>query len=526
MTAYRWRQAAAVAALLAVSACSSKAERAAEAMAEAVQLNAAGQYRAAALKFDRAVQLRDDLPALWIARARNQVQMRNYGGAFRSYRNALDQDRTNREALDAVAQIALAISDLDNAEDYANQILALDPNDMNAQLVRTTVELRRGRLDSASDMVEKALAQDGTNEQARVLKSRILQRRGDAAGALALIAPIFDAGGGSPDLRQQLMSLYQRSADGNGLLRVAERNARDQPRDAASQIAYAKYLLLTRRFPQAATVLDRVHRIEASDATREQTLTMLTDADVPLADVDAMLATLPSPQTSLAIAAAEYGSSHGAGAAARRRLAGLVQAQPLSAGTTDLHAAYAYALVQTGQVADAARRATAVLAIDPDEPIALGARALAEIAGRDLDAALRDARVVARDNPNSASAVALLAQVYRAGGDPGSAASAITSGFNDNQDDAEFLALYVAQLVATGRATDAAMVARSFTIRQSASVLAWRLRAQLSAAAGDPAAAARARGLVARLHGQPVPLPPTPADEQMAQRDLRDDLNR
>lgn len=526
MTANRWRLAAAIAGLLATAACSSKAERAAEAMAEAVQLNAAGQYQAAAIKFDTAVALRDDNPALWIARARNQVQMKNYGGAFGSYRNALDQDRSNREALDAVSQLSLATGDLDHAEEYGNQILALDPNDMNAQLVLVTVALRRGEIDSASDQVDRALKQDPNNEQARVLKSRILQRRGDAPAALAMIAPIFAAGGGTFDLRQQLMSIYQRAADGNGMLRVTERNARDLPRDPATQIAFARSLLLTRRLPQAAAVLDRLHRIAASDATRDLTLAMLSDADAPLADVEAMLATLPTPQTSLAITAAQYASARDAGAAAVRRLAGLVQAQPLSAATTDLHAAFAYALAQTGRTADAARRAAAVLAVDPDEPIALAARTLAEIAAKDLDSALRDARVVARDSPNSAAAVALLARVYRAGGDPASAASAITRGFNDNEDDAAFLALYVAQFVATGRADEAVGIARSFSIRQPASVLAWRLRAQLSAATNDPAGAARARALIARLHGQRVALPPTPADEQIAQRDLRDELNR
>ncbi|RZM07529.1 MAG: hypothetical protein EOP67_73130, partial [Sphingomonas sp.] len=140
---------AAIALLLAVNGCASKQERAANAMNEGVQLAAAGQYAAAAVKFNLAVSLRDDIPALWIARARNQVQLKDYGGAFSSYRNALDQDRTNREALDAVSQLALATNDLDLAKDYATQILALDPNDINAQLVSGTISYRRGRLDEA-----------------------------------------------------------------------------------------------------------------------------------------------------------------------------------------------------------------------------------------------------------------------------------------------------------------------------------------------------------------------------------------
>lgn len=510
-----------LAALLATAACGSKAQRAADAMAEGVQLNAAGQFQAAAAKFDYAVKLRDDLPALWIARARNQIALADYGGAFVSYRNALDQDRSNREALDAVAQLSLATNDLDKAEDYAGQILALDPSDVSGQMMRATVAFRRGRIDAADEAVGKTLAQDPGNEAARVLKSRILQRQGDAKGALALIAPIFDAGGGSADLRRQLVSLYERDADAGGLARVAERNARDRPRDAAVQIALARQLILTGRLAPAATALNALNRNAASDATRDGVVTMLIDADVAPGTVAAILSTLPAVEQSLAIAAAQHALAVGNGAVAAARLAPLVAAHPLVAATTDLHASYALALAQIGRNPEAARVAAAVLALDPGDSAALSARTLTEIAAGDLNAALRDARVVSRDNPGSAAAVALLAQIYRAKGDAASAAAAIGGGYNDNADDAGFLKLYVAQLVAAARADEAASIARSFTIRNPASAVAWRLRAQLSAAAKDGAGANRANAMLARLHGRAATLPTPPPEERLVEDDLR-----
>ena len=124
------REIAGAAALLLVAGpilagCKSSAERAAEAMNQGQQLAAAGQYGPAQMQFDMAVQARDDLPELWMMRARNQVALQDYAGAFTSYRNALDQDRSNREALDALAQLTLASGRIDDARDYAEQILGL-----------------------------------------------------------------------------------------------------------------------------------------------------------------------------------------------------------------------------------------------------------------------------------------------------------------------------------------------------------------------------------------------------------------
>ena len=511
---------AALALLLAATGCTSKAQRASDAMNEGIQLNAAGQFAAAAVKFNLAVSLRDDVPALWIARARNQVQLRDYGGAFGSYRNALDQDRTNREALDAVSQLALATNDLDLAKDYATQILALDPSDINAQLVSGTVAFRRGRLDEASAAVDKALAQNSTNETALVLKSRILQRRGDASGALAQIAPIFAAGGGGADLRRQLVSIYEREANGVGLARVAMRNAAEQPRDAAVQIEWARQLILSGRVPRAAAVLRAIHRVDAGDATRALTVAMLLDADVGGADTAALFGS-GSSEPSLAVALAQHALAVGDPATAIARLGPLAAARPLTAATTDLHATYAHALARIGRGPDAARRAAAVLAIDPAEPNALGARALVEIATGDLDAARRDARVVARDNPGSTNAVALLAQIYRLSNDRAGADATINGAFNDNEEDSAFLSLYAAQALAAGRAADVQSVMRAFTIRHPASVVAWRLRAQLCAAVKDASCVSRSNAIIARLHGRPTPLPAVPPEEQVAEADLR-----
>lgn len=519
MNRLRRRKGAAIAIALFAAACGSPAQRAADAMAQGQALAAAGRYREAQAQFDIAVRARDDLPELWLARARNQLALADYGGAYQSFRAVLDQDKTNRDALNVLSQISLLINQLDDARKYANQILVLDPSDVSAKLVLANVALRTGKTDDADKIVTAVLQAAPGTEPALVTKSRILQRRGDLAGAEAAILPVFEQGRASADLRRQLTSVYQNIADANGLARVARADVAANPDAAGPNLALAQQLLLTGRTQEAGTLLDALHGKNATDSLRDQTVIMLVDGAVPLPQLTQLLAALPKRQSSLVIAAADYATGQGDAALAIRWLAPLADAAAPDAATTDLHAAYALALARAGRIDDAGRRAAAVLALDDDQPEALAARTLVELARHDLDGALRDARIVVSDSPASADAAALLAQVYAARGEGFMVNKILADGFNRNRNDTGFAINYAGFLARNNRLDDAMKVARDFTIRQPASVGGWSLRQRLCRQAGDGGCATRAGTILARLHGAKTAMPGMPAEEMQIRRD-------
>lgn len=497
---------------LALSACQSANERAAAAQAQAQQLAAMGDYRGAQKQFDMAVRLRDDSPDLWIARARNQIQLGNYSGAFGSFRAALDQDRSNREAIDALAQLSLASNSLDDAGRYADQLLAIDPGSLNGRLVRATVALRRGRLDAAEQMTKALLAEQPDQEVVRVLASRVAEQRGDLKQAQALIASIFAQGGGSPDLRRQLAALYQRDYDTRALLTVARREADARSTDRDAQIALARVQLLLGQDDAAAATLAALYKPGADDATRDATVTMLADADVAPARLAAALKRVSAPSPALVLAIAEYAVRREDWATARRLLAPY-DGQAPTAATTDAQGALAAALAGSGDAAGATRLANAVLAFDEDQPMALTARATAALAQGDANAALRDARVVLRDDPTSPYAYALLARIYRAQGDTLLADRTLADGARTATDDATMLRLYATMLAQRDRLDEALSLARAFTLRNPLSASAWATRQRLCRAGSDPACAARSTAILAKLHGQTVSVPPPPPEE-------------
>ncbi|MBD8548109.1 tetratricopeptide repeat protein [Sphingomonas sp. CFBP 8760] len=497
--------------------CTSRAERAAEAMAAGQQLAAAGQYGPAQGQFDIAIAARDDLPELWLLRARNQIALNDYAGAYGSFRNVLDQDRTNREALDAVSQLSLATGRLDDARDYSSQILALDPNNVGGLIVAATAAFRQGLYDQAEGQLKRALQLAPDTESALVLQSQFAMRRGRFDQAGAVLQPIFLKSGGSRDVRRQLMTVYEHAADAKGMLAVATRNVAAEGDDIAHRLTLARQMLLTGDRAGGAAQLNRIHATRPGDARRDATIAMLADADIPTATLAPALATLSEPDPDLTLALADYALVRQDHAVAERLLAPLIAGRPAGVGTADLYGARAHALAGLGRYGDAARFAAAALRFDREQTDALMARVLIQLAARKAASALRDVRIVAAENPDFAPGYALLRRALIAAGEPLLADRALFDAVNANRNDPVALRQLAAMLVANGRERDALDYARSFSLRNVASVAGWTIRGDLCRITGDNACVGRARAIVARLHGQSVPLPPVPADERTDQ---------
>jgi tetratricopeptide (TPR) repeat protein len=497
--------------------CKSRADRAAEAMALGQQLAAAGQYGPAQAQYDIAIAARDDLPQLWLLRARNQVALNDYAGAYGSFRNVLDQDRTNREALDALSQLSVATGRFDDARDYAAQILALDPDNAGALTVAANAAFRQGLYDLAEKQLSRALQLAPDAEPALVLRSQFLMRTGKFDQAEAVLQPLFARNGGSRDVRRQLMAVYQYDADAKGMLAVAQRNAADSGSDPENGTILARQLLLTGDRAGAAQQLNSLHHDHPGDARRDATIDMLADADVPTAMLAPVLATLSDPDPDLVLALADYALVRQDNTVADRLLAPIMAGRAPGVATTDLYGARALALAGLGRHAEAAPLIAAALRFDREQTDALMARTLGALAAGKATPALRDIRIVVAENPSFAPGYALLRRALIAGQEPLLADRSLFDAVNADRDDPVALRQLATMLVAQNRATDALSYARSFSLRNVDSVAGWTIRGDLCRITGDGACVARARAIVARLHGNAVPLPPAPTDERTDQ---------
>lgn len=498
-----------------LAACSSSTERAARARDEGEAFAARGQYFAARERFDTAVGLRDDQPELWIARARNQVTLGDYGGAFGSYSSALELDRTNREALDAVGQIALLAGRTAEAERIANQILTLAPDDAAALYVKGSVQLQGGRLEAAAGTIEQGLRGNPTDENLLALKSRLLADRGDLSQAIDILKPAFDAKSANPLVLGQLADVYGRQYSGREVLLVRARAARTSPDDAVALYAFGKQLLASGMLGDGVKMVELSIERQKKQTDKRSMLLALAEGDVDADLLAQAFTTQPVLRPTTRLDGARYALLADRPIAAR---AILLQAPPAERGD-DWSALMAYLLAGRGSMAAASEISRLVLRKDAHSNLALAARALIAGSDRRLDEALRDARLAASDAPRQVEPMVVLATIFTLKGDAEAARAVRMEAFNRNRDNI----LFLRALVGSGRngaaISEMLPLVRDFTVRNPAILAGWVVRKSICLAARQSACANRAGAIAKGLAGKVVTIPPPPAEERIGRSD-------
>jgi Tfp pilus assembly protein PilF/peroxiredoxin len=96
---------------------------------------------------------------------------------------AREQDPADHEILLDLADLDLALGDLDGAESLVGEVLASQPNHRRAQQIRGIVCFERGDMDEAERLLTDALKLNPDPERAHYYLGRLLEARGDIEGA-------------------------------------------------------------------------------------------------------------------------------------------------------------------------------------------------------------------------------------------------------------------------------------------------------------------------------------------------------
>ncbi|MBB4152781.1 tetratricopeptide (TPR) repeat protein [Sphingomonas jinjuensis] len=508
----RFRRALLASTLLALAACQSPSEKAAALGAQAQQLFEQQRYYETSLLLQKALRARDDVPELWLLLGRAKIAMGDYPGAYAAYRSALDLDRANREAMAAVAQLSLNRGDFAGADDIATQIQALAPDDVLAALVRGYAALGQQRYDDALGIADGLIKQDGSNVAARVIRSMALERQGQIDEALAALKPVADQT--SPDLLSQLQRLYERTADPRAIAGVLHRQLAATPQRADLRLGLARQAYTLGANNDGAEQLAAALLRSDKDDLRQGAIAVWMESGAAPAAVIASVGSLSRDVPTLRLALAQYLLARGMGAEA---LAQLKDVGPPAAAKTDdasRQGTRALAEAMSGQLQSAATRAAATLQLDDNEPFALMALARLALARGDTNQALRDSRVVLRDNPRLPMAYRLLAEIYTKRDEGQLADRTIDDGATANPDSGEYLAMNIPRLIAQGNVDEAMDLSRDFTIRNPASMTGWLTRLQACRKAGDAECVRRGSIIAARLAGKGGAFPAIPDDER------------
>ena len=480
--------------------CSSNTTKANAAGQEAQALLDAGDLQGARGAITRALALRGDQIDLLLLDGRIKYQLNDFGAAFNSYNMALAIDPMNQEALQGVSQLGSAMGNEVESVAAAERILTLDPNNIQALLVKGMQRLTRRDFAGAQAMGERILAIDANNEAGFALKSRALVKSGKETEAVALLTDAMKRSGPNRMLATALLETARDT--GNVPLMLAQfKTLRD---------------LVPKNVDLTLDEANVQYKLGHLDVARQRGQSLLTDnadkEDAIRRLIDLWTEYDRTPMTPDQIAAAVQGAPMPARLMLARFYLGIGDtstARALVGSQMGFEAAGLRVRIgYTEGEAGSAAAADEVLASDKTNCDALtvrGAEALRQ--GRSADA-VSAAQEAAAECPDRGAAD-LLARAYAGKGDDAGTRRAYLDGIEQRPLSTAAAAAYIDWLATKGQLALGADIARSLTQRAPAKVSAWRLLKAVCARAGDTGCATQARdGEAEALHTFAIDLPP------------------
>jgi predicted Zn-dependent protease len=452
---------------LPLSACDYLKARSARAEYVAYQQAlATGNLREARRALTNLTRTEQDVPEYWIELGKLQLQMGDSRRAYNSLLRAHELDRTNVPVLGTMAKLALLSGDLDLANQQAKALTLLSPDHPAVILVRGYTELRSGNLDKAATDAEALLADDPSDSFAQVLKARVLVARDKTDDAIALLERQHEAAPEDPAAVRALAAIYQSRDDWRNLARVQLAAHRLQPRDreitqsgieaslragnivAARQLS-APYLTPKTRLPLLEATLDAWAIYAPKGVILPDAVRLARAAS---GDARACFANYFNAIGKPVTAASLVGGSH----------------LPITHDNARLNAVYAQSLVQQGKVDEGKRLFDLVLDREPDQAEALRGRSSLEARSGQTKQAILDAQRLVTVSPDRGQDRLILAQAYQASNNKRAVLRTLWDAFQDLPANEQIYSALRSALASTGDADGARRVNEEFADRKKA----------------------------------------------------------
>ncbi len=239
---------------LALPGCASKAERAAEAFAEAQQLASAGQMPEAKVAIMKSIAIRDDVADVWFTLGQLHMATGALPEAFSAFGRADELRPGNIETLRPLAYSAYMIGAARLSKDAVDRLLALAPDDVQGLAVSGLLALDKGEPDVTIAAADKILAVSPGDESGILLKSRAIAVQGNVDEAIAILKASQATAAGQPSINSALLQLYRAKRDVAGMLSVFPGLVEAQPENAELALDYSNVLYRTGQIEAARKI--------------------------------------------------------------------------------------------------------------------------------------------------------------------------------------------------------------------------------------------------------------------------------
>lgn len=402
---------------LAVAACGSPEEKAAEYLADGQERLAAGDLDRAAIHFRNVLRIEPKNAQALMGLGRIHEERDDLARAYAAYREAADADPAFIAPRNAYAVIALTRNRLDAVRDAVDEIGAIDPAHPDGLALAAALALREGRLDEAEDLARRALAADPAHVNATSALAGVFNARGDTTGAVAILNARFEAHGVSVPLALLKSQLLASIDDTEGVATALQEAVSAAPEDVDLRVALARFHESQGDLERAEAVLreaiDRLDAPETATAALARLVARNRGVDAAVAEIDRLRENAGDDAFTLDFLAADLLAEERRLDAATARLERVVEASAEdSADALDARTGLATLAWRRGDAARAREMLAAVLAAEPEHRGANFLQASLQLEDRAFDAAVASARTSLAQDPDWAPGLRLLGRAH------------------------------------------------------------------------------------------------------------------
>ena len=412
-----------------LAACGSREDKAREAFDNYQAALATGSLPYIRTTLVRLVAIDDDNPQYWQELGRVQLQLGAYPDAYYALVRAYELDRSNADVLRILTQLALRSGDLDKADEHAEQLSLLAPDDPAVKMTQAYVALRRGNYDEAGRLADELLAATPYESGPKVLKARVLLRTDRGDEAVRLLEDQVRQQPSDLDSLRALIGILDRRDEWGKVAQYGSRLVSEVPEDLDVALLVVTGALRAGDTDTARRVSLQVLTPKLGSTAVQAFLDRWARYGPPrgfAAEAARLAANAPAEQK---IVYATYLNRTGAPAEAAQLVARNASL-PVTAENEDANVVLATSLALRGQDDAALQRFNQVLEIDPDHAGALEGRARLLLRTRQLRQARLDAQRLVTATPGDSTAYILLSDVYGALGDRQQAGRVLWNAFH------------------------------------------------------------------------------------------------
>jgi len=468
-------------ALLCLQACKSSAERA-DALAQQAQAQAsAGDLAAARQSIDAAIALRDDQAAYHTLRGAIAIRDNDTLAAYQSFSRALEFDATNKLALSYVASIGIQVGQMQEGEDAADRLLAIEPNALAALQVKGMTALWRDRYDEAMQYADRILASRPGDEAAAIIKARALVKFDKTEEAIALIDNALQTSPNSVGLLMNKLNFYRFLKRPEQMASVMEQVVRLSSNTPALRLDQANLLYRLGRMDearQAGLNLLVMGSRKPEDYRTLQRLWWQYD-DKPLSEAAARTSAKWEDPRAIA-STARYLMLRG-----DLRTADILLRSAPERFEQNFAALRVRLLAAAGHTAEARKQTEALLKRDDQDVDALLLRAQFALQDGDARKALEAAQLALTNDPLNPEAYVALVNVYRARGADERARQIFEDGMRSQPQSFYLVEQYLRYLRARGDKSRAISLTQTFARNVPSLPRPWELLGAQCQWAGD-----------------------------------------